>query len=106
MRRNRRVTEDIADRFEATVDLAEPASESTGFFGIWRADGIDKGQFLRQIVAGVGGPENVVFSNATGFVLVWTTFARARRLEAWDTVSLVGGVQMDPDRLFDIIGRQ
>lgn len=100
------MSDDIADRFGATVDLVQPPTESAGFFGVWRADAVEQDRFLSTVLKAVGGREYIAFSSASGFALVWTTFDRARRLEGQPSVSLVGGVEVDAEQLFEALGDQ
>lgn len=95
---------DVAEAFGAEIDVARPGGDEQAFFMVKRRPDVDHEEFFEWLVSVVGGPDNLLFHHRDGLFVVWTTFEVSRYLEDRRTVSTVGGVRVDQQRLREMLG--
>lgn len=95
---------DIADQFGATIDVEGPAPDTEGTFFVKRRAGVDHEQFMVGLLGVLGDPDRLVMHHRSGFAVVVLPYGRAKRLEAYPWVELVGGIQFDPEQFAAVTG--
>lgn len=94
---------DIAERFGATIAVAETDPDETGFFLVKREPSVDHDRFMHALLAAVG-TDRLLFHHRDGLAVVLVTQATAEWLKTHSMCALAGGVQVDPERLQAMLG--
>lgn len=97
--------DDVAEAFDAKISVDRPDGDDQAFFLVKRQADVDHEEFFRWLAARVGGTEKLLFHHPDGLFVVWTSFGVARSLESYQWVALVGGVDVDLERLQSLLGR-
>lgn len=95
---------DVTERFGATIDVAESDPEGRSFFLITREPSVDHDRFMRHLAMAIGGADRVLLHHRNGLAVVLTSHETAEWLKTQSMCALVGGVQVDLDRLQTTLG--
>lgn len=93
----------LAERFGASIDVAEADPEERAFFLIKRDPVVGHDQFMRTLVA-VVGTSRLLFHHRDGLAVVFISHGTAEWLKTQSMCALVGGVQVDMERLQAVLG--
>lgn len=95
---------DIADRFDAKIEVEGPDPGMEGTFLVTRQADVDHEQFMVGVLAFLGDSNRLVMHHRSGFALVTLPYGRAQRLKRYPWVETIGGVQFDPARFAAVTG--
>lgn len=90
---------DARDAFDAEIGVNGPDPAERGYFLVERRPDVEHEGFVRLVSAHVGGDEFVVLDSPGGVVVVIAPLGVAEGLRRLPSVTHVGGVTIDPDRL-------
>ena len=94
---------DVAEQFGASIDVAETDPGDTAFFLVKRERSVDHDRFMQALVAAVGA-DRLLLHHRDGLAVVFVPHGTAEWLKTQSMCALVGGVQVDMERLQAVLG--
>lgn len=95
---------DMAELFDAKVEVDGPDPDEVGTFFVTRRPDVDHDEFMVALLGLLGTPDRLLVHHRSGFAVVRLPFGRAQRLRAYPWVETVGGVRFDPERFAAVTG--
>lgn len=95
---------DIAEQFDADIDIEGPDPATLGTFFVKRPASVDHDQFMLGLLGFLGDSSRLAMHHRSGFALVILPYGDAKRLERYPWVDTVGGVQFDPEQFAAVTG--
>lgn len=97
--------DEVTRAFGAEISVDRPDGDDQAFFLVKRREDVDHEEFFRWLAGRIGGTEKLLFHHPDGLFVVWTSFGVSRSLESFPWVALVGGVDVDVERLRSFLHR-
>jgi hypothetical protein len=93
----------VREAFDAAVDVRGPDPRERGYFLVRRRTDVDHERFRGLVSTHVGGDGAVVLDSPGGIVVVLAPYSVARGLLRLPETDHVGGVQIDAERLRQVL---